>query len=152
VREIGKTLVHIFDLEADLFDIEPRLTFDQLRPSLDPIDLNTSLERLLSENRDIYESTIQEFKTHMLDKIASRFETACEAGTEYEFAQRWWDEQQKPFSPVVKVYRLLKHERRFMRYQGAKVLEERFGVPIWDSKQGDVSLEIAEQWFNNWLV
>ncbi|MEN9567444.1 MAG: hypothetical protein RLZZ69_2640, partial [Cyanobacteriota bacterium] len=89
VREIGKTLVHIFDLEADLFDIEPRLTFDQLRPSLDPIDLNTSLERLLSENRDIYESTIQEFKTHMLDKIASRFETACEAGTEYEFAQRW---------------------------------------------------------------
>jgi hypothetical protein len=39
-----------------------------------------------------------------------------------------------------------------MRYQSAKALEERFGVIIWDSERGDVSLEIAKQWFDHWLL
>ena len=38
-----------------------------------------------------------------------------------------------------------------MRYLSAKVLEEGFGVKIWDSDRNDLSLEIADRWFDNWL-
>ena len=38
-----------------------------------------------------------------------------------------------------------------MRYQSAKVLEDKFGVKIWDDNRDDVSLEIAERWFSEWL-
>ena len=37
-----------------------------------------------------------------------------------------------------------------MRYLSAKVLEVKFGVEIWDDDR-DVSLEIADRWFSEWL-
>ncbi|MGG6263346.1 hypothetical protein ACQ4M3_03205 [Leptolyngbya sp. AN03gr2] len=151
IGEIGKTLAHIFDLEADLFELEPTLVPDLLKPSLDAVDLTDSLERLLSKNWAIRESTIREFKAYMLDQVESEFAFACESETEHDFAQEWWCEQQKPFIPVVRVYKFLKHDRRFMRCQSAKLLEERFGVQLWDDERGDVCFAIAEQWFNDWL-
>ncbi len=149
VRNVGKTLVQVFDLEADLLDLEPALTCNSLKPSLDAIDLETALERLLSENSTIRESTIREFKSHMLDEVAGQFAISCESGAGHDFAQTWWHQQQKPFLPVVSVYRNLRHDRRFMRYQSAKALEEKFGVKIWDDDRGDLLLEIAEQWFSD---
>lgn len=151
VRKVGKIIGQISDLEADLFDLEPTLTYDFLRPSLDAIDLNAALERLLSNNPAIRKSTIREFKSHMLSEVASQFGISCESGTGHDFAQTWWHQQQKPFLPIVSVYKKLRHERRFMRYQSAKVLEDKFGVKIWDDNRGDVSLEIAERWFSEWL-
>lgn len=152
VQEAGKTLVQIFELEAELFDLEPTLTYNFLRPSLNAVDLNAALERLLSQAQSIRENTVREFKSYMTDEVASQFALACESGAGSSFAEMWWHQQQKPFFPVVWVYRFLTHERRYMRYQSAKALEERFGVIIWDSERGDVSLEIAEQWFDNWLL
>lgn len=152
VRNVAETIVHISDIEAELFDLEPTLTYDFLIPSLDTIDLDAALERLLSENPAIRESTIREFKSHMLSKVASQFAISYEDNTGYNFAQTWWNQQQKPFLPVVSVYKQLRHERRFMRYQSAKVLEEKFGVKIWDSDRGDLSLEIADSWFNDFIA
>jgi hypothetical protein len=152
IRAVGEAITRIFDLETELFDLEPTLTYNFLKPSLNAIELDAALERLLSQNQSIRESTVQEFKNHMLDEIASQFAIACESETGHNFAQMWWDQQRKPFFPVVSTYKFLKHDRRFMRYQSAKVLEERFGVKIWDSERDDVSLEIAEEWFNDWLV
>ena len=96
-----------FKLEADLFDLEPTLTYDFLRPSLDAIDLNAALERLLSNNPAIRESTIREFKSHMLSEVASQFAISCESGTGHDFAQTWWHQQQKPLLPIVSVNKKL---------------------------------------------
>ncbi|MBE9013654.1 hypothetical protein IQ250_26045, partial [Pseudanabaenaceae cyanobacterium LEGE 13415] len=81
VREVAETLTHIFELESELLDLEPSLVSDFLKPSLDAVDLTPALERLLSENWAIRESTIREFKTYMLNEIASQFVFACESGT-----------------------------------------------------------------------
>lgn len=151
VYSVGKTLGSIFNLEADLFDLEPTLTHDYLKPSLDIIDLSDALERLLSNDAAIRESTIREFQSHMLNETADQFAITCESGTGYDFAQTWWQQQPKPFLPVVYVYKQLRHERRFMQYLSAKVLEEEFGVKIWNDDRGDLSLEIADPWFSDWL-
>ena len=151
VQSVGRILVSIFDLECDLFDLEPTLTEDYLKPSLDAIDLSAALESLLSNNAAIRENTIKQFKSYMLDETADQFAISCESGTGYDFAQTWWQQQEKPFLPVVSVYKNLRHERRFMQYQSAKVLEEEFGVKIWDDDRDDLSLEIADRWFSDWL-
>jgi hypothetical protein len=38
-----------------------------------------------------------------------------------------------------------------MRYWTAKLIEENFGVQIWDSTQGEVALEMADRWFQDWM-
>lgn len=146
VRSVGRTLVSIFDLECELLDLEPTLTKDFLKPSLDPIDLSAAIESLLLSGR-----RENEIIRYMLDETALEFTAACESGTGHDFAQTWWQQQPKPFLPVVNVYKQLRHERRFMRYLSAKVLEEEFGVKIWDDERDDVSLEIADRWFSDWL-
>ena len=151
VYGVGEILVSIFDLECELLDLEPTLTEDYLKHPLDAIDLNGALERLLSDEAAIRESTIREFKSYMLDDTADQFARSCELGTGYDFARTWWQQQPKPFLPVVSVYKDLRHERRFMQYLSAKVLEEEFGVKIWDSDRNEPSLEVADSWFGDWL-
>ena len=151
VYRVGEILVSIFDLESDLFDLEPTLTYDFLKPSLDAIDLSDTIEYLLSSETEIRQNVIRQLQSHMPDETADRFKTSCESGTGYDFARTWWQQQQKPFLPVIRVYKNLRHERRFMRYLSAKVLEEEFGVEIWDGKRNDLSLEIADRWFSDWL-
>ena len=151
IYSVGKTLGSIFNLEADLFDLEPTLIHDYLKPSLDIIDLSDALERLLSNDAAIRESTIREFQSHMLNETADQFAIACESGTGYDFVQTWWQQQPKPFLPVVSVYKNLRHERRFMQYLSAKTIEERFNVEVWDDNTDNLSLEIADRWFSDWL-
>lgn len=151
VRSVGRIIVSIFDLEAVLLDIEPTLTPDYLKLPLEEIDLSSIFNDLLSDDREVCENTIMQLESHMLDETALEFTAACESGTGHEFAQTWWQQQPKPFSPVVRVYKQLRHERRFMRYLSAKVLEEEFGVKIWDDDRDEVSLEIADRWFGEWL-
>lgn len=152
VRGIAEVLTKLFELESDLFDLEPTLTYDFLKPSLDAVNLTDAIARLSSQNQAVRKATIQEFKQHMLDEVAAQFETACSLGTERDFAQTWWNRQRHPFLPVVKAYKFLSHSRRFMRYYSAKALEEKFGVKIWDDASGDVSLEVADAWLSAWLV
>ena len=151
VYRVGEILVSIFDLESDLFDLEPTLTYDFLKPSLDAIDLSDTIEYLLSSETEIRQNVIRQLQSYMPDETAARFETSCKSGTGYDFARTWWQQQQKPFLPVVRVYKNLRHERRFMQYLSAKVFEEEFGVEIWDSERNDLSLEIADRWFSDWL-
>lgn len=42
-RGMAKVLTHIFELEADLYDLEPDYTPEHLRPSLAPINLGIVL-------------------------------------------------------------------------------------------------------------
>ena len=151
VQSVGRTLVSIFDLECDLLDLEPTLTPDYLKPSLDPIDLSAFLEPLVSKNATIHENAICGLQSYMLEETAEQFARSCESGTGHDFAQTWWQQQPKPFLPVVYVYKQLRHERRFMRYLSAKVLEEEFEVKIWDDDRDEPSLEIADRWFSEWL-
>ncbi len=155
MRKIAKTLTNIFELESNLFDLEPRLTYDFLKPSLNPVDLDESLERLLSTNNlefqdktinsAVRQSTIQEFKSYMKDETALKFIEATKLGTEYEFAKKWWDAQAKPFIPVVRVYKKLKSDRRYIRFHAAKLLEEKFKVKIWDNVKNDVDLHYIDK-------
>ncbi len=150
IRKSAETLSHIFELESELFDIEPTLTYDFLKPSLAPVNLDEALNRLLSANNlefqdstinsAVRDSTIREFKNYMTDKAASKFSEAIESGTEYGFAKKWWDSQIKPFIPVVKVYKQLKHDRLYIRFNAAKLLEEKFKVQIWNENNNDVEL------------
>ncbi len=152
IRGMGKTLTEIAFLEFNLFDIEPTLTFDYLKPSLAPIEFDSALERLMSDDWAIRKSTIHGFKNNMLDQVASEFEVAWDSGTGYEFAQDWWERQPKPFVPVIHVYKKLKNGRRFDQYNCAKLLESEFGIRIWDDERDDVILEVADEWFSAWLA
>ena len=148
---VGTILGSIFDLEFDLLDLEPTLTEDFLKPSLNPIDLTAAIESLLSNDAMIRENAIVQLQSYMLEETANQFERSCESGTGHDFARTWWQQQPKPFSPVVSVYKQLRHERRFMQYLSAKVLEEEFEVKIWDDERDELLLEIGDRWFSDWL-
>jgi hypothetical protein len=152
IHRVGASLRYIFELQSDLFDLEPELTYKYLKPSLSPVDLSAALERLLSQNREICESAIAEFKSYMTEDVAFQFAQAWDSGYGYEFAENWWRNCKKPFVPVVRVYKDLRHERRYARYWSAKLLEKEFGATIWDEDRADVSLEIADRWFKSWLI
>lgn len=152
VSGIGETLTKIYSLEAELFDLEPTLTYESLKPSLAPTEFDSALERLLSGNSAICHSTIREFQNHMLEEVASEFMAAWESGQGYEFAEAWWHRQRKPFVPVISVYKRLKHGRRYMQYNCAKLLEAEFGVRIWEDKKGELLLDVADKWFCEWLT
>lgn len=146
----ARTLSSIHKLEVALLDLEPTLTPDFLKPSLDPIDLYIYLEHYLSAeqskyqddamNKAVKDSVIKEFKSHMTDSIITKFSEAIKSGKGYQFAKRWWSDREKPFIPLLKVYRELKSDRKFLRFQAAKLLEEKFQVQIWDTNNNDVDL------------
>lgn len=156
----GKALGEIFELQDYLFDIEPTLTPDYLKLTLAPVNLDESLKRLLSTNnleeRDntinsaVRDSTINEFKNYMSDRTASKFSEAIKAGTEYDFAKKWWDSQEKPFIPIVRVYKQLKHDRRYIRFHAAKLLESEFKVKVWNEDNNDVELDRINQVLSKW--
>jgi hypothetical protein len=146
----GKALIHVYELCDELYDMEPDFSPEYLRPTLAPVNFTLALDRLQSENEAIRESTIRSFKSNMSDTDAQEFAEACKSGTGFEFAQQWWNKQKKPFIPVMKVYRCLRHNRKYVRYHGAKVLQEIFEVRLWDEEKDDVLIEIADTWFDSW--
>jgi hypothetical protein len=158
-KRIAASLGDIFELKLDLLDLEPELTDKSLQPSLSPVDLSETLKRLLSQNREICQSAIKEFKSHMTEDVAFQFAQAWDYGNGYDFAENWWrdcplgtakGDRKKPFIPVIRVYKNLRHARRYIRYCSAKLLEKEFGEIIWDDAKADVSLEIADRWFKSW--
>jgi hypothetical protein len=50
----------------------------------------------------------------------------------------------------VKVYKDLRHCRRYVRYHSAKLLEPLAKVKLWNQKNQDVMLEAADEWFAAW--
>lgn len=154
LASMGTIQLAIISLQYDLWDLEPTLSEDldfRLKPSLDEIDLSDVIEDLLSNEAEIREDTIGELQSYMLEETADQLARFYESGTGYDFALTWWQQQPKPFSPVVRVYKQLRHKRRFLRYLSAKVLEEKFGVKIWDSDRNEPSLKVANRWFGDWL-
>ncbi len=147
---VAKALTQIYELKSELYDIQPDLTPEVLRPSLAPVNFTPALERLRSEEWAIRNNTIRFFKSHMNDRDALQFAEACESGTGFELAQQWWEKQKKPFVPVIRVYRFLRHGNKFMRYHSAKLLEAIFEISLWDEEQDDVLLEVADRWFDAW--
>ena len=138
ILKSAKTLGCMHELAFDIFDLEPTLTSDFLKPSLDPVNLDKSLERLLSNNSAIKKSTIIEFKSYMNYKVVAKFKKAIELELEYDFAKEWWNSQEKPFIPIIKIYKELKHDRLFVRFHAAKLLEEKFKIEIWNKDNNDV--------------
>ena len=156
MRTASEMLASIAELQFDLFDLDPTLIEEYLepsylKPSLDAIDLNDTVESLLFNDTRTRKNAIAMLQSYMLDKTADQFARACELGTGGDFAQTWWQQQPKPFLPVVSVYNKLRHKRYCMRYLSAKLLEVDFGVKIWNDARDDLSLEIADRWFNSWL-
>ena len=147
----GAAMLQISELETDLFDVEPTLTDGVHELFLNSLDLDYAFPFLFSEDSAAREAAIQIFKTHMANEVESQFEAACEAGTAFGFAQIWWDQQKKPFVPVIEAYKNLKHDRRFVRYINARALEKEFRVKIWNDEKEDVDLEIAARWLESWL-
>jgi hypothetical protein len=150
IKRVAASLGNIFELQLDLLDLEPELVDKSLQPSLSPVDLSETLKRLLSQNREICQSAIKEFKSHMTEDVAFQFAQAWDFGNGYDFAENWWRDRKKPFIPIVRVYKNLRHARRYIRYCSAKLLEKEFGEIIWDDAKADVSLEIADRWFKSW--
>jgi len=146
----AKTLTYIYELQFDLFDLEPELAFEHLLPSLSPVNLKDSLERLRSFDPDIYKQTIRELQSHMTEDEAIAFAEICNSGNGYNYAKAWWERQPKPYIPVVGVYKKLRHPRRYVRYHSAKLLEEVFEVCLWDEERDDVCLEKSDRWFAQW--
>lgn len=152
----AKALSLMYELEADLFDLEPTLVPDYLKPSLEPIDLSNSLERLSIStnnlvNQAIKQSTINEFKNYMSDRVTTKFTKAIVSGKEYEFAKLWCDNRPKPFIPVVKVYKQLKSNRLSIRFYAAKLLEEKFKVRVWDNNKNEVVSDRIDKFMFQWL-
>lgn len=150
-RGVAKALTHLFELEADLYDLDPDYTPEHLRPSLAPINLGTVVSYLSTQNKPAQYSAQRQLASHMTDAIAAEFTEACAQGQGLAFAQKWWEEQNQPFIPVVQTYRNLWHARKYMRYHSAAVLEDIFGINLWNNDTQDVSLTDAEGWFNQWL-
>ncbi len=109
------------------------------------------LNHISTNNSAVQHSAQRQLASHMTDGIAAKFEEACAQGQGLAFAQKWWEEQNKPFIPVVQTYRNLWHARKYMRYHSAAVLEDIFGINLWNNDTQDVSLTDAEGWFNQWL-
>ncbi len=151
VHNTEAAIFQITELEADLFDIEPTLTNVDHDPSLAPFDLDYVFPFLLGQDSEVRKGAIQIFKIYMTDEVVAQFDAACEAGTAFDFAQMWWDQQKKPFVPALQAYRNLKHDRRSVRYVNARALEKKFGVKIWNDEKEDVDLEVAARWLESWL-
>ncbi|MGR3273538.1 hypothetical protein ACSYAD_00375 [Acaryochloris marina NIES-2412] len=150
-RGVAKALTHLFELEADLYDLEPDYTPKQLRPSLAPINLGTVVNYLSTQNKPAQSSAQRQLASHMTDTIAAEFTEACTQGEGLAFAQKWWESQNKPFIPVIQTYRNLYHARKYMRYHSAALLEDIFNINLWDDDAQEVLLNDAKDWFTQWL-
>lgn len=150
-RGVAKALTHLFELEADLYDLEPGYTPEQLRPSLAPINLGTVVNYLSTQNKPAQSSAQRQLASHMTDAIAAKFTEACTQGEGLAFAQKWWKSQNKPFVPVIQTYRHLHHDRKYMRYHSAALLEDIFNINLWDDDAQEVLLNDAKDWFTQWL-
>lgn len=148
---VAKVLTHIFELEADLYDLEPDYTPEHLRPSLAPINLGAVLDYLSAKNSAVQHSAQRQLAGHMTDAIAAEFTEACSQGQGLAFAQKWWESQNKPYIPVVQTYRNLYHARKSMRYHSAALLEDIFNITLWDDDAQEVLLANAQDWFTQWL-
>lgn len=148
---VAKVLTHMFELEADLYDLEPDYTPEHLRPSLVPINLGTVINYLSTPNKPAQYSAQRQLASHMTDAIAAEFTEACAQGQGLAFAQKWWKSQSKPFIPVIQTYRDLHHARKYMRYHSAALLEDIFNITLWDDDAQEVLLVNAQDWFTQWL-
>lgn len=149
---VAKALTHLFELEADLYDLEPDYTPAHRRPSLAPINLGTALNYLSTPtNKPAQYSAQRQLASHMTDAIAAEFIEACAQGQGLAFAQKWWESQNKPFIPVIQTYRNLHHARKYMRYHSAALLEDIFNINLWDDDAQEVLLNDAQDWFTQWL-
>ncbi|MEM7594871.1 MAG: hypothetical protein AAF383_25810 [Cyanobacteria bacterium P01_A01_bin.83] len=144
----AKALGFISELQFNLLNLEPTLTPDFLKPSLEPIDLNVYLEHLLAAKQSKYQddatnklirnNVIKGLKSYMTDSVVKEFSEAIKSDKDYEYAKQWWDSQVKPFIPVIKVYKELKSDHKFIRFQAAKLLEKQFQVQIWDKRKNNI--------------
>lgn len=150
-RGVAKALIHLFELEADLYDLDPDYTPEHLRPSLAPINLGTVINYLSTPNKPAQYSAQRQLASHMTDVIAAEFTKACAQGQGLEFAQKWWESQNKPFIPVIQTYRDLHHARKYVRYHSAALLEDIFNITLWDDDSQEVLLNNAQNWFTQWL-
>ncbi|ABW26720.1 hypothetical protein [Acaryochloris marina] len=150
-RGVGKALTHLFELEADLYDLEPDYTPEHRRPSLAPINLGAVLNYLSTPNKPAQYSAQRQLASHMTDVVAAEFTEACAQGQGLEFAQKWWESQNKPFIPVIQTYRDLHHARKYVRYHSAALLGDIFNITLWDDGSQEVLLNDAQDWFTQWL-
>lgn len=150
-RGVAKALTHLFELEADLYDLDPDYTPEHRRPSLTPINLGTVINYLSTPNKPAQYSAQRQLASHMTDAIAAEFMEACAQGKGLAFAQKWWESQNKPFIPVIQTYRNLHHARKYMRYHSAALLEDIFNITLWDDGSQEILLNDAQDWFTQWL-
>ncbi len=147
VKMSGHILHILFEMESNIWDLDPDLVPEDLRPNLHPIDLANYIEDLQAEHELPQRHGIRVMQLYMPKDVLAQFEKIDNLKDKYDFAMAWWNDQEKPFIPIHRIARFLKHERLNSRYHAAQLIEKQYNVVLWDKEKNALDDEAV----NNWL-
>lgn len=142
----GKIVDGIRELEHEIFDLHPDLADPERLGVLDEDALTKCVELLERDDPVMRPDLLRQLLAYEPPALVAAAHRAASDEERCILVREWWSAQPRPFRPIDRLDRLLDSNRRWKRFQAARMLEGLGEPALIDPLTGDLNDDAVATW------